>query len=371
MNTLKFYTCYIYFLIAFLSGTTVLSAQTNGSYISTADGKNIRVSDLNSHIEKSMDSLQLPGLSIAIINKAEIVYHNSFGLSNLKTKEKIDDQSIFEAASLSKPLFAYFALRMADKGLLDLDKPLYEYLPHPAITEESQEDYKLITARMVLSHSTGFPNWSNGNKIKLSFVPGNGFSYSGEAYQYLAAIIGQLNGVGWQEDLNDLFLKEVTLPLGMEHTSFVWNDYFKTHKAFGHDNENTPTDNGTGGWNGKTFGAAYSAHSQAADYAKFLIAMLREEGLKKSTFTEMLKEHNTFNKDSKIRKETGQSGWSLGFAIKPTSEGKMYLHTGNNRDFQAYCAIIPEKEYGLVLFTNSGKMLAFVKSLGNLLGEQF
>jgi CubicO group peptidase (beta-lactamase class C family) len=69
----------------------------------------------------------------------------------------VNDQTLFEAASVSKPIFAYFVMRMVEKGLLNLDTPLYKYLPYPDI--EHDDRYKLITARMVLNHTTGFPNW--------------------------------------------------------------------------------------------------------------------------------------------------------------------------------------------------------------------
>ena len=155
-----------------------------------------------------MEAENIPAISIAVINNNKIVYHHALGVSNIETKEPVDNQSIFEAASLSKPIFAYFVMKMVEKGKIDLDKPLFEYLPHPGIAPESQEDAKLITARMVLAHQTGFPNHSNGQLIKLAFKPGTDFMYSGEAYQYLAAIIGMQNGVGYKADLNALFKRK-------------------------------------------------------------------------------------------------------------------------------------------------------------------
>ena len=75
-----------------------------------------------------MASNNLPGVSIAIINKNEIIYHKVFGVGNSKTKELVTTQDFFEGASLSKPIFAYFVMRMVEKGKIDLDKPLYQYL---------------------------------------------------------------------------------------------------------------------------------------------------------------------------------------------------------------------------------------------------
>lgn len=362
------------FNVIIISGfLTIFNACSPNKHISTLDGQSVKHSKLTADIKKIMESEEVPGLSIAIINNNEIAYHEVFGVSNSKTKDLITKQSIFEGASLSKPIFAYFALKMAEKGIIDLDKPLHEYLPHPGIDEESQEDYKLITARMVLSHQTGFPNHAFNEKIKLAFKPGTDFMYSGEAYQYLAAVIGMEKGVGFKEELNALFQKEVTKPLQMEHTTFIWDDYLEAHKVYGHDENGEPTFNkpGAGRWSGKTFNAFSSVHSEASEYAKFIIAMLKKEGLNQDTFNEMLKEQTHFKEDNPLRQEIGQTGWGLGFAQKQTENWTMHMHTGNNHDFQAYAMFVPEKKYGLVVFTNSDKMQSFLEHLSKEFGPLF
>lgn len=357
---------------AFLTFTTIIAfAQTNT--IKTVDGKTLSTSKLNTAIKNAMIKNNLPALSIAIINKNEMVYHEAFGVTNSETKEPLNKNHMFEGASLSKPIFAYFVMKMAENGTIDLDKPLHEYFPHPGIALESQEDYKIITARMVLAHQTGFPNHANNKPIKLAFKPGTDFMYSGEAYQYLAAVIGMEKNVGWKKELNDLFQKEVTLPLGMAYTTFVWDDYLENHKVFGHDSEGNPTFNkpSPGRWSGKTFNAFSSVHSEASEYSKFIIAMLKQEGLSKKSFDEMLIEETRFKDDIPLKQETGQTGWGLGFTQKPTKNGTMHLHTGNNHDFQAYAMFVPEQEYGLVLFTNSSNLLPFLNTISTTLGEQF
>ncbi len=338
--------------------------------IKAVDGTSVKVKNVDKRIEFLMDSMKIPGLSMAVINDNEIVYHKVFGVQNLETKQELTKQNIFEGASLSKPIFAFFAMKMVEQGILDLDKPLNDYLPHPAIDSASQEWYKKITPRMVLSHSTGFPNHANNQIIKLAHEPGNGFSYSGEAYQYLTAIIGIKNGVQWKDKFNAIFESNVTAPLNMNNTSFLWNDYIASNKVYGH-KDGKPTDNGLGGWSGKTFNSFSSIHSEAGEYALFIKAMLKREGLASSSFDEMLSTQNEFNSDSELYQETGQTGWGLGFAQKKSENGLMHLHTGNNHDFQSYTMFLPEQEYGIVLFTNSGDMLPLVQGLDKVLGEQF
>ena len=338
--------------------------------LKTLDDSTIKSSDLDKRINFLMDSAGIPGASLAILNDKEILYHKVYGVQNIETQKPITEQSIFEGASLSKPIFAYFAMKMVDQGILDLDKPMHEYFPHPGIDSISFESYKSITPRMILSHSSGFPNSSKGELISLPFHPGTDFLYSGEAYQYLAAVIGHLNGVGWKEKFNEIFKREVTIPLGMEHTSFLWNDYLAQNKVYGH-KDDQPTDNSTGGWSGKTFNAFSSIHSEAYEYALFIQAMLKKDGLSKEAFDEMLYAENTFNSTNELYRETGQNAWGLGFAQKPTDHGVMHLHTGNNHDFQAYTMFVLEQGYGIVLFTNSDKILDLIHGLENILGEQF
>lgn len=352
---------------------TLTAANAQTETIKTVDGRTVSIAELDLAIKNAMKTHNIPGLSIAIINNKEMVYHQVFGVANTKTKEAVDKQSLFEGASLSKPIFAYFVMKMVENGTIDLDRPLYEYLPHPGISPESQDDYKLITARMVLAHQSGFPNHANNQPIKLAFKPGTDFMYSGEAYQYLAAVIGIKMGVGFKEGLNRLFQEEVTKPLNMPHTTFVWDDYLELHKVFGHDAEGLPTQNkpGEGRWSGKTFNAFSSVHSEASEFAKFIIAMLKKEGMGREMFDQFLREQTHFKDDNPIKIETGQTGWGLGFAQKPTKNGLMHLHTGNNHDFQAYAMFVPEQEYGLVLFTNCGNILPFINEISKTLGEQF
>ena len=99
--------------------------------------------------------------------------------------------------------------------------------------------------------------------------------------------------------------------------------------------------------------------------------MLNRDGLRAETFDEMLSPVNVIKDSNELRMETGQTAWGLGFAQKPSGDGLMHLHTGNNHDFQAYTMFIMEKGYGIVLFTNSDKMLPFVQGLENTLGTQF
>lgn len=359
-------------LILLFVATIPLSnfAQNRTKALHTIGGETVESRELTQKIKSIMDSVGVPGLSIAIINNSEIVYHNTFGVANTNTGIKVNEKSIFEGASLSKPLFAYFVMKQVDKGIIDLDTPLYKYMPYPAIDHD--ERYKLITARMVLSHTTGFPNWRSFNdddELDIKFKPGTQFHYSGEGYRYLAKVLASL----YETDLKGLdaiFRKQVAKPLNAKRQYYTWNNYIAKHKVYGHKN-GKPTNNGKGEWDGETFGAAHSLHTEAEAYATFLTALLNQKGLAESTFEEMFSEQVSLPKSHKLYKQIGQTGWTLGFAQKPTDYGTMYQHTGNNHDFQSYMMILPKKDFGIVFFMNAAKSIPFIQQLNAFMGPIF
>ena len=348
-----------------------LALQPGG--IKTVAGEDISIDHLDEFILKAMDSVGVPGLSIDIINDTDIVYHRAFGVTNSEKKTPVTDKTIFEGASLSKPLFAYFVMKMVEKGTLNLDEPYFPILEtvlpgniSEVVDSASLDHYKSITPRMTLSHSTGMQNWAEGKPIHIQFKPGTGFSYSGEAYQHLGAALGTMLGTGWDGRLDSVFQQEVAIPLKMKNSFYVWNDQAGTHKARGHKNGKVTS----GIRKYKAFGPAHSLHSEAYDFALFLIEMMDPQNLKKESVDEILKEQNRFKPGNELLK-LGQTGWGLGFARRPTPHGIRYMHTGNNHDFQAYCCFYKEKKYGLVFFMNCDKIEPFYDLLGEFLGDKF
>ena len=138
-----------------------------------------QVAQLQSEVPELMQKGEVPGLQIAIIRHGRTTWTHGFGVRSVDSAKPVTNDTIFEAASLSKPVFAYAVLKLVDQGKLDLDTPLTKYLPG---TYDVQNDVRInqVTARFVLSHRTGFRNWRNGQPLKIYFTPGDRFSYSGE-----------------------------------------------------------------------------------------------------------------------------------------------------------------------------------------------
>jgi len=233
-------------------------------------------------LQKSVPELlqkgTVPGLSIALLRDATTYWVHSFGVRDTKSGQPVTEETIFEAASLSKPVFAYGVLKLVDQGKLDLDKPLSKYLSPPYIEGDDRLDK--ITARYVLSHRTGFPNWrGDGNALTIRFTPGERFSYSGEGFVYLQKVVERVTS----KALNDYMTEAVFVPLGMKSSSYLWRDDYDARTATGHDVDGQTREKSKP----KEANAAASLHTTAVDYALFVDAIMKGTGLKPNTVREM------------------------------------------------------------------------------------
>ncbi len=352
MKSIKPYLLLVFFVIALISVCSVEKEKIKR--IKTLSGNEITVADMDNYLKAQMDSLNVKGISIAVINDAKVVYHRAFGIANIYSLDTVNDQSLFEAASVSKPIFAYFVMKLVEKGVLDLDTPLYKYMPYPDIVHDDR--YKLITARMVLNHTTGFPNWRSNNffnqqdgKLYLNFIPGAKFSYSGEGYVYLAEAIAHLMNCDLS-NLDSIFQQEVCKPLNMKHAYFGMNPYVGKHLAAGHDEDKIVYSHS---WDRTLFNPACGLYTEAMSFANFLIALMEDKGLKKENMDELLKQQVILPADDHQRKGFGITEWSLGFSRKPSKYGMNLAHGGNNWGYSSQFLFNKEKKFGYVFFTNS------------------
>ena len=292
-----------------------------------------------------LDSGAVTGLSMAIVDDSTIVWARGFGTRNAESGEPVDANTVFEAASLSKPVFAYAVLRLAESGVIDVDAPLTQYYEYESIQHDGRSGE--ITARMVLTHATGFPNWRpRGGQLTINFEPGSRFSYSGEGFVYLQLAVMRLTG----EPMQQLVERLVFSPLGMTRSSYTWNDGYEENLALPH------------GANGELLpkarpergNAAASLHTTATDFARFLIAVMNGVGLNDSTAQAML--------SPQIEVDSGVA-WGLGIGIQDNEAGRAFWHWGDNTGYKAYTLTYPEQGVGIVWFTNSENGQTILKAL--------
>ncbi|MGB3465277.1 MAG: serine hydrolase domain-containing protein [Cyclobacteriaceae bacterium] len=345
-------------IIIFISGFILFSCSPErASEIKSLIGFTIDKKDIDAFLQEKMQEKNISGLSMAVINDGQVVYQNQSGFAHLGNNVPVTGQTIFEGASMSKSLFGFFTMTFVDEGQLDLDKPLYQYLPYEDLSDD--ERYQKITARMVLSHRTGLPNWRENEpdkELRIKFEPGTDYLYSGEAYQYLAMVLAAIAETDWH-GLEILFQQRVALPLGMEHTVFIRNDYTNAHKASPYDENGNPVDWENDYWYQKSqgvFGAAYSIHSEPIDFAKWMTGVMNKKILSPEAYHELLKVHSVIPEE--------EADYTLGLYKLPFPFGESYLHGGNNTGFTCMYMMNTNKKWGYVVFTNS--------EFGQELGEE-
>jgi CubicO group peptidase (beta-lactamase class C family) len=274
----------------------------------------------------------------------------------------VNENTLFEAASITKPVFAFAVQRLAERGIIDLDKPLYQYLPYPDI--EYDERYKLITAKHVLTHRTGFPNWRDmnpDNKLDLKFTPGTKYKYSGEGFEYLKMVIETITG----KKVEQVLQEEVIQPMSLYHTFFSTNDSLKQMKSEGHYNM-FPNSKGLP----DQPGMAYSMHTEAKIFTNFMLYLFEQKGLSEATYKTMLTKQSEYPVDSTEEKPSSPSYMGISLDIRETPFGISFGHGGNNGDFTCRFEMFKDLKMGYVVFTNSNTSdLLLYDALGRFLIE--
>src|SRR4030095_7755799 len=198
-------------------------SQTSSAIAHKPESLKTRIERLEKDIPRLMKFADIPGMSAALINNGKLVWRKNFGVTNGETGEVVTDSTIFEAASLTKIVTAYAALQLVDQGKLNLDTPLNRYLGNNYDCG-NDERINLITARRILTHSTGFPNWrpEGSATLPIIFNPGEKFSYSGEGFVYLSKVIEKITAINF----DDYVEQKVFNPLKMSSSSLVWLDSY-------------------------------------------------------------------------------------------------------------------------------------------------
>lgn len=312
-------------------------------------------------IETYQEYLNIPGVSLALIKDGKFIYHKTYGVKNSFTKEPVIDNTLFEAASVTKPVFAFAVERLAERGVINLDKPLYEYLPYPDIAYDDR--YKLMTARHVLTHRTGFPNWrymNPDNKLDLKFTPGTAYNYSGEGFEYLKMVVEKITG----KKVEQVLQEEVIQPIGLYHTFFSRNDSLRRMVANGHFDGLPNYDELP-----ESPGMAYSMHTEAKIFTKFMVNLMEQKGLSAAMYDTILSKHSEYPLDPGEEKPKYPTYMGMSLEIRETPFGKSFGHGGNNGDFKCGFRVYKDLKMGYVIFTNSNTSDALLQAVGQFLVE--
>ncbi|QIL21754.1 beta-lactamase family protein [Thermomonas sp. HDW16] len=178
-----------------------------------------------------MQALGVPGIAIAVVNEGRLAWSRSFGVTRAEGGAQVDERTLWEAASLSKPVFAYTVLQLVDRGELALDTPLVQYA-RPDYLGDSPW-LERITVRDVLRHTTGLPNWRKdpaNEKLVPAVAPGTRIDYSGEAIVWLQLVVEAVTGESLDQTMHRLLFESAA----MHDSSYGWDAAMAARSVYGH-----------------------------------------------------------------------------------------------------------------------------------------
>ena len=352
------------FLMFVLSNCTT---QVNQE-IERLDGSYISKDSITDKIDQLTKDANVQGMAVAIFNNKQPVYQKMFGYKDFSKKLLLTDSTNIYGASLSKAVFSIIVMKLVEDKVIDLDMPLESYLPKKIYEYKPQtrwhddysdlkEDslYHKITARMCLSHTSGFQNWrSQDLKLQAYGVPGDKYDYSGEGFVYLQVILEKITGKGLEELAQEIIFK----PLGMKNSAYEWKPRFEADFAqsyaandymFNKDKDNEPR-------------SASTLETTFDDYVKFLTAVLNEEIIKENSYDEIFSPQlkilslSQLIDDSNASKEDYKDvklSYGLGWGYLETPHGIGFFKEGRGTGFHHYSILFPESGKGVLIMSNS------------------
>ena len=289
----------------------------------------------------------MPGLSIVVLHDARIAWRRGFGVRDVASKVPVTNETMFEAASMSKPVFAYVVMKLCEAGVLNLDTPLTSYGADRVLPDDPRLDQ--ITARQVLCHTSGFQNWRSATSpLAIHFPPGSQFRYSGEGYHYLQTVVTRLIGQPFERYMSARLFQ----PFRMDASQYAWNDTAARRMARPHDAEGAPMANGrSSAEDVARYGSAGALLTTPTDYARFVIEVIEPRRpdahrLTRSSIDEMLRPH------VKVDAGTFPASWALGWQVFHHPGRDFIYHGGDNKGFHCATVASVAGKSGFVAMTN-------------------
>ena len=261
-----------------LSLVMVASSAAAQAAITRPDGGQLTPAQIDSSVRRLIQAAHVTGAGVALFHRGKIVYLDAYGLRDTEKDLPLTPDSVMTAASLNKSAFATAVMRLVERGTLDLDKPIEQYLGKPLGDFDSYADLAgdprtaKLTLRVLLDHTTGFANFrglEDDHKLHIHYDPGTHYGYSGEGFNLAQFVVEKATG----KSATALMREELYTPAQMTRSSMVWEPRFESDFANGYDEygrslgperRNSPV-------------AAGSMQTTLRDYALFLSALMRGE----------------------------------------------------------------------------------------------
>lgn len=313
-------------------------------------------------IHERMAHYGVPGVSVAVIDHGRLAWAKGYGITDRIAGDPVTKKTLFQAASISKPVAALAALRLVERGVLSLDAPVNRYLRRWRIADTPVAEGNAVTLRHLLGHSAGltvhgFPGYPHGAPlpgvvevldgmqfvntppVRLDTLPGTVWRYSGGGYTVLQLLLEDVLGKPFPDLMRELVLD----PIGMKSSTFEQPlpTELSMFAARGHEREGARI---LSGWHDYPEMAAAGLWTTPSDLARLAIELQRalrgEEGriLSPAMAREMM--------------TSGRGGWGLGFKIEGEEGARTFSHGGSNHGYKAQFLAFIEGGMGAIIMTN-------------------
>lgn len=357
-------------------------AEGQSAIVRRLDDGSITAGTIDATVARLMKAAEVTGVGLAIFDHGKIGYLEAYGLRDKQNNLPLTTDSVMSVASISKSAFAYLVMQLVDEKVLDLDKPVYQYLPkllpeYPKYADLAGDPrYERITARMLLSHAAGFPNWrwfEDDRKLRIHYEPGSRYAYSGEGIDLLQLVVETVT----KKSLDELMQQRIFQPFGMTRTSMVWQDRFESDYANGYDEYGRSV--GAHRW--KQADAAGSMSTSISDLAKFVQGVMEGKGLSKAARAEMLRpqiqilskhQFPSLNTETTDENKAIRLSYGLGWGLYWSPHGEAFFKEGHDEGWRNYAVAFDEPKSGMIILTNSSNGEGIFKELlETLLGDTF
>ena len=334
-------------------GTYLAAGQHKGQFTApTVTAKANGRAQIDAHAAEWLKQSDVPSVAVAYIEDGKVAWTAVYGEQSPGVSAT--GKTLYNMASLTKPITAETVLRLASAGKLSLDESMSPFWVDPDIKDDPWS--KLLTPRLCLSHQTGFANWRRmtGGVLKIRWQPGTQTGYSGEGYM----CVGRFTENKMAKPFDALAQQIVFDPIGMKDTSYTAKEWYAGHLAVPHGPKGeTSIDPVVTTWNG-----ADLLRTTIGDYAKFVVSVMHDEGLtreiaaERATMTRDLVKPEDLDKMCKIAGEVGHctitAGMGLGWEVETVNGVKILNHNGGDWGVRTFVMFVPSQGIGVIVFTN-------------------